>query len=77
MAWYYEKQEEDQAMVIYGYGPETKEATGQLMYNKNTKEITILKIADNDTQFGADWAAGHLLDVVKDGYPDNKIIMIG
>ena len=77
MIWYYEKIAEDNDSVIYAYGWGTKETTGQLMYDKNTQEITILKIADNDTQKGAEWAASHLPDVLKKDYPDKDVVMIG
>ena len=77
MAWYYIKISEDHTMVIYAYGLETKEATGQLKYDKETNEYTILKIADNDTQKGAELALSYLPDVIKKGYPDKKTVMIG
>ena len=77
MLWYYEKKADDPNSVIYAYGWNTKEKTGLLKYEKTTKKIDILKIADNDTQKGAEWAALHLLNVVKDGYPEKRTIMIG
>jgi hypothetical protein len=77
MAWYYVKLSENNKMVIYAYGRETKEATGQLMYDKISAEYSILKIADNDTQKGAEWALSHLLDVIKAGCPVKMIVMIG
>ena len=64
-------------MVIYGYGSETKKATGKLKYDKLSREYSVLKIADNDTQSGADWALSHLPTVIKNGFPENDIIMIG
>jgi hypothetical protein len=77
MAWYYVKINETNNMVIYAYGLETKDATGQLKYDKKTNEYSILKIADNDDQKGAEWALSHLPDVIKKGFPEKDIIMIG
>jgi len=77
MSWYYVKLNEDDALVIYAYGWETKETTGKLMYDKNTKKVTVIKVADNDDEKSVKWAAGYLLDVVKNGYPEKKVIMIG
>ena len=77
MIWHYKKQSEDDNSVIYDYGWETKDTTGQLMYDKNTQEITIIKIADNDDEAGADWAAGHLPDIFKNGYPEKGTVIIG
>jgi hypothetical protein len=77
MAWYYVKINEDNTMVIYAYGLETKEATGQLKYDKKMNEYSILKIANNDDQKGAEWALSYLPDVIKKGFPEKDIVMIG
>jgi len=77
MAWYYEKLSEDASFVIYGYGSEVKVATGQLKYDKANDEYLVLKIADNDNQKGAEWALSHLPDVIKKGFPEKDIVMIG
>jgi len=77
MAWYYEKLNEDETMVVYGYGSETKKATGQLKYDKTTGKYSVLKVADNDTQSGAKWALSHLPDVIEKGFPEKDIVMIG
>jgi hypothetical protein len=77
MLWYYNKIKEDENAVIYAYGWNTKETTGQLMYDKNTEELKVLKIADNDDQKGAEWALLHLLDVKKKGFPEKTKVIIG
>jgi len=77
MLWYYEKLSEDDASVLYAYGWNTKETTGQLLYDKTSKKITIIKIADNDNQKGAEWAACHLPDIFENGYPEKDFVIIG
>ncbi len=77
MAWYYVKINEDDTMVIYAYGLETKEATGQLKYDKKNDKYSVIKIADNDDQKGAEWALSHLVDVKNEGFPEETKIMIG
>ena len=77
MLWYYNKISEDDNSVIYAYGWNTKETTGQLKYDKITGEYSVLKIADNDNQKGAEWALDHLYDVIKKGFPEKDMVMIG
>ena len=77
MIWYYNKISEDDNSVIYAYGWNTKETTGQLKYDKITEEYSVLKVADNDNQKGAEWALSHLPDVIKKGFPEKDIVMIG
>nr|AGS53027.1 hypothetical protein [uncultured bacterium contig00031] len=77
MLWFYNKLSEDTNVVIYKYGWNTEETTGQLIYDKNSKDITIMKIADNDTEFGAKWAASHLPEVIQKGYSENGRVQIG
>jgi hypothetical protein len=36
-----------------------------------------LKIADNDTDSLAEWALSHLPKVIKKGFPEEDIVMIG
>jgi hypothetical protein len=47
------------------------------MYDKRTEEMKVLKIADNDTQKGVEWALLHLLDVKEEGFPEKTKVMIG
>ncbi|MDR1986684.1 MAG: hypothetical protein LBP88_06915 [Treponema sp.] len=77
MLWYYTKLHENDKIVIYAYGWNTKETTGQLLYDKTTEDYSVLKIADNDNQKGAEWALYHLLKVVKKGFPDKDMVIIG
>jgi hypothetical protein len=77
MLWYYTKLSENEKTVIYAYGWNTKETTGQLMYDKITGEYSILKTAANDNQKGAEWALSHLPKVIKKGFPEKDIVFIG
>ena len=77
MIWYYNKISEDNNSVVYAYGWNTQETTGQLKYDKITEEYSVIKIADNDTQKGAEWALTHLCDVIEEGFPEKTRVMIG
>jgi hypothetical protein len=77
MWWYYLKLTDDNEKAVYAYGCETKEATGQLMYDKTSREYSILKIAANDNQKGAEWALSHLPKVIEKGYPEMDMVAIG
>jgi len=77
MLWYYNKISEDDNSVLYAYGWKPDEITGQLKYNKSNDEYSVVKIADNDTQKGAEWALTHLVDVKNEGFPEKTKVMIG
>jgi len=79
MIWYYEKLAEDDDSVIYAYRPNKKDAEpGEIMYaKKKNDDPVILKAAPGDNDFAASWASGHFLKVVKDGFPDKRMVMIG
>jgi hypothetical protein len=77
MLWYYNKLNENEKTVVYAYGWNTKETTGQLMYDKTTDEYSVLKIADNDNQKGAEWALSHLPKVIEKGFPEKDMVIIG
>ena len=49
MLWYYTKFSENEKTVVYAYGRNTRETTGQLLYDKTTEDYSVLKVADNDT----------------------------
>ncbi|GAB6391214.1 MAG: hypothetical protein MdMp014T_0587 [Treponematales bacterium] len=80
MLWYYGKISETPEEVVYAYGWNTKKMTGQLGFNKKTKEVFVLKIAENDSQDGAEWAAGHLgqkVGKIEKDFPQHTMVMIG
>lgn len=49
MFWYLVKISEDENTIIYSYGFDSREQTGEFSYNKKTKEIEITKLADEDS----------------------------
>lgn len=77
MLWYYDKISEDSNSVKYAYAQGTEKTTGELMYDKINDKYSVIKIADDDTQDGAEWALSHLVDVIKKGYPEKTKVMIG
>ena len=77
MLWYYNKIKEDDNSVLYAYAQGTETTTGQLMYDKKNDEYSVVKIADNDTQDGAEWALSHLVDVKNEGFPEKTKVIIG
>jgi hypothetical protein len=77
MLWYYTKLSENDKTVVYSYSRNAKENTGELMYDKTTKEFSVLKIADNDTDSLAEWALSHLPKVIEKGFPDKDMVIIG
>jgi len=78
MIWIYKKLSDDENTVVYSYKWGTEETDpGEILYDKITKEVKMLKIAGNDNKIGAKWAEGHFLEVIKNGFPDEKTVMIG
>jgi hypothetical protein len=77
MLWYYDKISDDDVSVVYAYGWNTKETTGQFKYDKKTEKIDIIKIAENDDQKGAEWAASFIGKLLEKGLPEKTHIQIG
>ena len=77
MWWYYIKKHEDKDKVMYSYGKETKIVSGELLYDKRYGKYSVIKAAENDTEKGAKWALSHLVDVVKEGLPNERMVAIG
>jgi hypothetical protein len=77
MLWYFDKISDDDDSVVYAYGWNTRETTGQFKYGRKTGEIAIIKIADNDDQKGAEWAASFIGELLEKGLPEKTHIQIG
>jgi hypothetical protein len=77
MLWYYNKISDNATFVVYAYGWNTKETTGQFKYDKKTGKIAIIKIAENDDQKGAEWAASFIGKLLEKGLPEKTHIQIG
>jgi hypothetical protein len=50
MWWYFVKLNETEKTVIYSYGYESKETTGQFEYDKVRKKATVIKYAINHSE---------------------------
>ena len=49
MWWYFVKLHETESTILYAYGYESKETTGQFEYDKIKNEAKIIKYAKNHT----------------------------
>ena len=47
------------------------------MYNKRYGKYSIIKAAENDTEKGAEWALDHMVKLVKEGLPNERMVAIG
>ena len=78
MWWYVKKKINNDEIVVYTYGAETREQTGEILYDRKKDEFRVLRIADNDTQMGAEWLFQHLYRLIfKENCPDEQMIAIG
>lgn len=78
MWWFLVKQTESEYEIIYTYGAETKEQSGKISFNKHSEEFTIEKLADGDTEKGAEKLFPHLWRMIfKENRPDERQIAIG
>jgi hypothetical protein len=78
MWWYFVKLKDDKETVTYGYGLETREATGVFEYDKKTEETRIIKYAKNHSEADQeiDPLPAHLLVKVYNA-PEEKMIAFG
>ncbi len=49
MWWFLKKLIDDSEKVVYTYGFETREQSGKIKFDRETKEFEVLKIAENDS----------------------------
>jgi hypothetical protein len=77
MWWRYKKLSETETTVVYAYSRDSKELTGELLYEKTTGDYSVLKVADNDNDGLAKWALSHFSKVIKKGFPDKDMVAIG
>lgn len=78
MWWYIKKVVDTDKYVIYAYGLETREVSGQIRFDRKTEEFECLKLADGDTERGYEYLLPHLYRaIVRDGAPHEKQIAIG
>jgi hypothetical protein len=77
MWWLFVKLVEDASTVIYEYGFESQELTGMIEHNKKTGESVIIKATEKDALYPKGWTIRHFYKVVKEGFPDKRMIAIG
>jgi VCBS repeat-containing protein len=77
MLWFYDKISEDENAAIYAYGRNSRETTGQFVYDKNTEKVKVLKVADNDTDSLAERATENIGHLIERGFPQKTHIQIG
>ncbi|GHT83559.1 hypothetical protein FACS1894137_04990 [Spirochaetia bacterium] len=56
MWFYFRQKSEDNGIVVYEYGFESKELTGEVRYNRMTKKAEVIKLAKNDPQMDTTFA---------------------
>ena len=76
MWWYFIKLNETENTILYAYGFESKETTGQFEYDKAKGKATIIKYADNHSESTDIQYPAYQL-VHKYGHLDKKMIAYG
>lgn len=78
MWWFLVKKCDDSDKVIYAYGRETRNLTGEVLYNRKAKEFFIIKLADNDTEKGARRLLPHIYRAIfEENCPSERLVAIG
>ena len=78
MWWFLVKKCDDSDKVIYTYGRETYNVTGEVLYDRKTEEFSVIKLADNDTEGGVRRLMPHLYHIIfKENCPDERLIATG
>jgi hypothetical protein len=76
MWWWFYRIAVDDTGALYEYGYEDKTPTGEIEYIKATGDIIITKKADKDFPDN-DSTKGMFYKVVKEGFPEKRIIATG
>jgi len=74
MWWYFVKINETETSIIYDFGYESRELTGQFEYNKAEEKAKIIKGPDKSAYRHFDYTVYQL---IKSGAPDTKTIAYG
>ena len=78
MWWYISKLNDTDIEIVYAYGLETKEVTGEIRYLKETEEFECVKLADGDNERGYEYLLPHLYRAItKEDAPNERQIAIG
>lgn len=77
MWWFVKKMREDETSIVYSYGCQTKEVSGEIEYLKDTQDIRCTKLAKDDTNKAVGYLLPHVWGaIVDDGVPEEKQIAI-
>ena len=78
MWWFFKKIQESDTEIIYSYGRESRELTGELVYDKIGNEFYCNKIAIGDTEKGLVSTLEHLYGIIVDeNAPDERMVCCG
>ncbi|MBQ7759313.1 hypothetical protein [Anaerotignum sp.] len=78
MWWYIKKIEDTENYIVYAYGLEAKEVSGQILFDRKIEKFECLRLADGDTVKGYEHLLPHLYRVItREGAPTEKQIAIG
>lgn len=79
MWWFIRKKVDDESQIVYSYGFETKEVSGEVKYDRLSHKFEILRLADNDSEkIAKRFLFEHLYRAItKENCPDERQIAIG
>ncbi len=80
MWWIYEKTYEDSTLVRYSYAREDNEMDGEIEYNKESKEVRIIRECSGDR--ANEWCCEKSLEkfmayVAGESFPQRRRVVIG
>ena len=64
MWWFLKKIYDDNKKIIYAYGSETRDLTGEVEYDRVTESCNCNKLADGDTENGVNILFPHVWGLV-------------
>ncbi|MBO4894920.1 MAG: hypothetical protein J5562_08415 [Clostridia bacterium] len=79
MFWYIIKITENDKTIVYSYGFESREQTGEAVYYKSSQTAEVTKLAENDSDvIIKDFFIPHLCYIIqKENAPEKRFIAIG
>ncbi len=78
MWWFLCKKSDNLSEVVYTYGRETKEQSGEIRYDRKSETFEVVKLANNDTYKGANRLLPHLYHIIfKENCPEQRQIATG
>lgn len=78
MWWYFRKKKEDEKYIYYNYSRESRICDGLIRYDKTSDIAEMVKPCSVDTiDFDIDVACQKMYHVVKDNFPDTRMVACG